>query len=318
MSVIDSMPLSAIFTDSKLPWNGVVALAVFCVLHHLYYQWRLTGELRERRLLKDALEKLELRHQELYQELLSTAVGNELLREFLAGQSPEEMVRVLQARLSADRSGRSETGALQNVNNGENAHGNPIPASELSETWQRAEERLVQLLIRAQMDALTQIANRHTLDIELDRELRTARANGTELSLIMVDVDHFKTINDSHGHQAGDEILKAFASILRDSLSHFRASDRAVCARYGGDEFTVLLPSKGFEEAGRIAELIREHVQRSRFTWQGQSLQITITGGYATCPEHGQTVAELIAAADAALLQAKSKGRNAIGRPRSP
>ena len=312
------MPLFADFSSSILDWSCVVALAVFCVLQHLHYRRQLMAERQERRLLKVALEKLELRHQELYQELLSTAVGNELLREFLAGQSPEEMVRVLQARLNADQSGKSDPRRRPEANTGGDAPGDTLPASELSETWQRAEERLVQLLVRAQMDALTQIANRHTLDIELDRELRTAQATGSELSLIMLDVDHFKTVNDTHGHQAGDEILKAFAGILRDSLSQFRAGERAICARYGGDEFAVVLPGRGAEEAARIAELIREHVLRFRITWQEQAFQITISGGCATYPEHGQSVAELIAAADAALLSAKSQGRNAIGRPWSP
>lgn len=170
----------------------------------------------------------------------------------------------------------------------------------------------------AQLDAVTQIANRHTFDQELERELQIAYATSSELSLILFDLDRFKSVNDTHGHQAGDEALRVMGQILRDSLAHLRAGDRAICARYGGEEFAVILPGVGPLGTARIAEVIRGHVEKVRIVWQQQVLSISVSGGVATYPENGETVEALIAAADASLYQAKKLGRNRIGYPENP
>jgi diguanylate cyclase (GGDEF)-like protein len=167
----------------------------------------------------------------------------------------------------------------------------------------------------AQLDAVTQINNRHTFDQELERELQIAYATSSELSLILFDLDRFKAVNDTHGHQAGDEALRVVGQILRDSLSHLRAGDRAICARYGGEEFAVILPGVGPLGASRIAEVIRGHVEKVKILWQHQILSISVSGGVATYPENGETIEALIAAADSSLYQAKKLGRNQIGFP---
>lgn len=168
---------------------------------------------------------------------------------------------------------------------------------------------------QAKLDTVTQIANRRAFDSELDRELKIAYATSSELSLILFDIDRFKSINDSQGHPAGDHVLRAFGGILRNCLAHLRAGDRALCARYGGDEFAVILPGMGPLGAARIGELIRQHLLQSNILWQDAKLNITVSGGFSTYPENGLTAEELIATADAALFKAKASGRNAISWP---
>lgn len=167
----------------------------------------------------------------------------------------------------------------------------------------------------AKLDTVTQIANRRVFDSELERELQIAYATSSELSLILFDIDRFKSINDSHGHPAGDQVLRVFGGILRDCLSHLRAGDRGLCARYGGDEFAVILPGMGPLGAARIGELIRQHLLHAKIAWQETKLHPTVSGGFATYPENGLTSQELIAAADTALFKSKAGGRNAISWP---
>lgn len=167
----------------------------------------------------------------------------------------------------------------------------------------------------AKLDTVTQIANRRVFDSELERELQIAYATSSELSLILFDIDRFKAINDSHGHPAGDQVLQVFGGILRDCLSHLRAGDRGLCARYGGDEFAVILPGMGPLGAARIGELIRQHLLHAKIVWQDTKLHPTVSGGFATYPENGLTSQELIAAADTALFKSKAGGRNAISWP---
>jgi diguanylate cyclase (GGDEF)-like protein len=159
----------------------------------------------------------------------------------------------------------------------------------------------------AQLDAVTQIANRHTFDQELERELQIAYATNSELSLILFD----------YGHQAGDEVLRVMGRILRDSLLHLRAGDRAFCSRYGGEEFAVILPGVGPLGTARIAEIIRAQVEKVKVLWQHQLLAITVSGGIATFPENGESAESLIASADVSLYHAKKMGRNRIMYPDS-
>lgn len=151
-------------------------------------------------------------------------------------------------------------------------------------------------------DALTGVANRRHLDNFLDKSCaQVARGQGT-LGLMMIDIDHFKRLNDTHGHQAGDDVLKLVAKMLDRDL---RAGDLA--ARYGGEEFSVVLPGAHGPEVVAAAERIREAVTQIE-----HELSVTVSIGVSWAPHHGVTRESLTKAADAALYRAKEGGRNRV------
>lgn len=163
---------------------------------------------------------------------------------------------------------------------------------------------------QARRDALTQLANRHTFDHgiceQLDRSVRT----GQKCSLILLDVDRFKSLNDRFGHLAGDEVLRNLAQVIRATVSSQHSSDRTLCARYGGEELAVLLPGMDLQGAARVADAVVAAVRQAETVHDGQTIKTTISAGVATCPQHSETPDGLIAAADAALYQAKQNGRD--------
>lgn len=169
-------------------------------------------------------------------------------------------------------------------------------------------------LLRSQalIDGLTGVANRRRFDEALLAEWRRCQRNQLPLSLLMIDIDHFKLYNDHYGHQAGDDCLRAVASVLKAHL--FRAHD--LCARYGGEEFTCLLPECGAESAGAKAEELRQAVAHLGLPHQTSptAAQVTISLGLATITpdecEHGAD--DLLKAADNALYLAKRSGRNQV------
>ncbi len=176
-------------------------------------------------------------------------------------------------------------------------------------------ERAVQVLqeeLREQSirDSLTGLYNRRFLEESFGRELLLAERQGHPVSVIMGDLDHFKAINDTAGHLAGDEVLREFGAQLK---KYARASD--IACRYGGEEFLLVLPGLAEEGARERAELLRCTVAATPICWGASSLTITASFGVACFPRHGRTAAELIAAADNALYAAKSDGRNRVGRP---
>lgn len=154
-------------------------------------------------------------------------------------------------------------------------------------------------------DPLTGLFNRRYFDETLQHELARALRHHTPLSLIILDLDRFKELNDAHGHVAGDDALRAFARILRTT---FRAGD--VLCRYGGEEFALLLSGADLENAWSKAETFRSAIEQSKITSNGDSLgNITVSIGIAASTDF-ETPEELIRAADAALYQAKRTGRN--------
>src|SRR5262249_54315501 len=140
---------------------------------------------------------------------------------------------------------------------------------------------------------------------ELSRALRYSKP----LTIAVIDADHFKALNDTHGHAAGDMVLKKLAAMLRSS---FRQSDTA--GRYGGEEFVVILPETDIESARRKVESLREAIANTRIKLRGreQSLRVTISAGLASYPEDGADVAELFATADERMFEAKHEGRNRV------
>ncbi|MDD5306591.1 MAG: GGDEF domain-containing protein [Deltaproteobacteria bacterium] len=161
----------------------------------------------------------------------------------------------------------------------------------------------------AENDALTGLANRRSLMVRIATELQRTRSYGSRLSLIMIDVDHFKKYNDQNGHGPGDEVLKKVASLMAATI---RRTD--LVARYGGEEFTVLLSGADGANAQQTAERVRLAVEANDFpNGKSQPLgRVTISLGYATFPDDACDVAGLFKAADAALYQAKSQGRNRV------
>ncbi len=162
----------------------------------------------------------------------------------------------------------------------------------------------------AACDALTGLANRRTFDSALLSEARRAARSGIPLSLLMMDIDHFKTFNDSYGHQHGDECLKRVADAINDVAR--RSGD--VVARYGGEEFAVILPNTGLEAAESIAERIRRAVENLRIAHRSSASNavVTISIGGATTMTQDVDVVSLVSAADQALYSAKRSGRNRI------
>jgi diguanylate cyclase (GGDEF)-like protein len=166
----------------------------------------------------------------------------------------------------------------------------------------------------SERDPLTDLYNRRHLEIALQRELARARRHGFPVSLIMMDVDHFKNFNDSNGHDAGDEVLRNVAHVLK---RHTRVED--VACRYGGEEFLVVLSGCPVDDAYAKAEAIREAIAQLHVFSRGSALpRVTASLGIACYPEDGERMEDLIAAADAALYRAKSSGRNCVAASNAP
>jgi diguanylate cyclase (GGDEF)-like protein len=164
----------------------------------------------------------------------------------------------------------------------------------------QAEHRLEDL---ATTDALTGLRNRRKFDATIECEWRRAMRYGTPISLLMIDADHFKAFNDSHGHQAGDQVLVGIAICISESVR--RAGDCA--ARYGGEEFAVLLPGQSAAEAQAIAETIRRKVEQ----WSDDPATTTVSIGIASVkPVAPMDWPGLVNCADQALYAAKAGGRN--------
>jgi diguanylate cyclase (GGDEF)-like protein len=157
-------------------------------------------------------------------------------------------------------------------------------------------------------DALTGLFNRHFMQIALDRELSRAARRGDTLAVFMLDVDHFKKFNDTHGHAAGDIVLKSIADVYRSST---RAED--IACRYGGEEFTIILPDITPEGALNRAETIRLAVERLRVSLGHDAFsEVTVSIGVAMYPSDGRGGDELLRRADLALYRAKRQGRNQV------
>lgn len=157
-------------------------------------------------------------------------------------------------------------------------------------------------------DPLTSLYNRRFCTEILEAELQRARRLGAELSLLLVDIDHFKRVNDRYGHQAGDRVLVAVTEGLRRAL---RSYD--VASRYGGEEFLVILPGTGCLAAEEVAERLRESVAFLRFPSPMERLRVTVSIGVTSFPvaEHDESTA-LFQRADDALFLAKANGRNRV------
>jgi diguanylate cyclase (GGDEF) domain len=156
-------------------------------------------------------------------------------------------------------------------------------------------------------DSLTGALNRRSLEQEAIRLSARCDRTGDTLAIMMIDVDHFKSINDRYGHQVGDEVLKCLAKVAQRTI---RSED--YFARYGGEEFCILLPSTIAKEAWILADRLRQTYAETAMEFDGEVLHSTISIGVSDSIQSGVAFASLVAAADQAMYRAKQQGRNRV------
>jgi two-component system, cell cycle response regulator len=157
------------------------------------------------------------------------------------------------------------------------------------------------------IDGLTGAYNKRYLLESLEKEIMRARRHERALSFVMFDIDHFKKINDFHGHLAGDHVLKEIARIVQ---SRIRRDE--TFARYGGEEFAIVLPETPLDGSRQLAEGLRARIEASEFVFQSEKISVTISVGLAILSEAERTSIDLIKAADTRLYEAKNGGRNRV------
>jgi len=178
---------------------------------------------------------------------------------------------------------------------------------ELQVQLHRVESLQEELREQAIRDVLTGLFNRRYLDETFAKKLNRTKRKESSLAVIMLDIDHFKSFNDTYGHTAGDELLAMLGDLLRKQT---RQSD--VACRYGGEEFIILLSDTPLDVATKRAEEIRRGFEESSIRFEEKELKATISIGIAIYPDHGDQPEALIIQADQALYQAKSNGRNQV------
>ena len=157
------------------------------------------------------------------------------------------------------------------------------------------------------VDGLTQVFNKRYFMENLEREISRCKRYGRDLSLLIFDIDHFKKINDTYGHLAGDAVLKQLAGLVK---FHIRRED--FLARYGGEEFTIILPEIDHESAMVMAEKLRSLVEEERFFFEKVAIPVTISLGVASFNEHVTEAIDFIRESDKFLYEAKNAGRNRV------
>jgi len=157
-------------------------------------------------------------------------------------------------------------------------------------------------------DPLTLLFNRRFLEESLERELQLAGRKKQSIAVLFLDLDHFKSFNDTFGHDAGDMVLQSLADLFRN---FFRSTD--ICCRYGGEEFAIILPESSSRDAAIRADALRSEVKNLRLQYKKQAVgQLTLSVGVAAFPEHGSTSVKLLKIADQCLYESKSRGRDVV------
>ncbi len=188
-----------------------------------------------------------------------------------------------------------------------------VERRELEEERTRVRSELIRTRELALQDQLTGLANRRALEEMLRNEVSRALRHVRPLAILMADVDHFKAINDTYGHRAGDDVLRQLARLVADTL---RSIDMA--ARYGGEEIFVIMPETPISEAGQVAERLRAAVEAHTFVVDPEDeeppipLRLTASVGVAALPENAESLEGLVETADRALYDAKRQGRNRV------
>ncbi len=159
----------------------------------------------------------------------------------------------------------------------------------------------------AARDSLTGLYNHARIEEFLDLEIRRKKRSGEKVTLVMLDIDHFKKVNDTYGHQAGDEVLRGVSRILEDSV---RGGD--VAGRYGGEEFSIILDARDDDEVSAFCERIRKSVEDMALTSDGRDVRVTVSLGWTRMSAEGLSHYDFVRGADRALYRAKETGRNKV------
>jgi len=167
---------------------------------------------------------------------------------------------------------------------------------------------LASLNDREAIDGLTQIFNKATITKNLVDSFRKAKVSETNLSLIVFDLDHFKVVNDTHGHQCGDYVLQEVSNVVKNQL--IRSGD--IFGRYGGEEFVIILYGSPLQRACDVAERIRSTIEKHKFNFANKELKITVSLGVAAVDASISTPEALFERADQAAYQSKRDGRNRV------
>ena len=296
-------------STSERPWPRLLAIDDSDLVHRLL-RARLKHERIELRAAASGEEGLQLAHS-LKPELILLDIelqdldGFEVLARLKADPETQDIavIFVSASNETMDRVRGLDLGAVDFI-------GKPFDVGELKARVRSAlrMQRLVRMLAqRAQLDGLTGLWNRAHFDQRLRNEVAEATRYSRDLSLVLCDVDHFKSLNDRFGHPFGDEVLERVGAILTEG----RGSD--VACRYGGEEFGLILPHTAIKKAAETADRHRNRL--SQMAWADRpGLRISASFGVAdiACIEHPATPEALIRAADVALYRAKAAGRNCV------
>ena len=238
--------------------------------------------------------------------LLSFALGAHFTREKAAAKQATEVALHLASEVNRSH---EEKIRLQEKANQELEAKVVERTRELQNTLSRLEDANQQLEALSNTDQLTGLKNRRYFTKYYEEEFRRSIRNQQPISVVVLDIDHFKQVNDTYGHLAGDLCLKQVAEVI--SFHTQRPGDMAV--RFGGEEFVIMLPDTDVEGAGKVSEYIREQVEKLDINADGTHFQVTISLGIASViPSDSWTPEQLLGKADAALYQAKSNGRNRV------
>ncbi len=237
--------------------------------------------------------------------LRAVVEGEPVTDTFAADEQPsvQQYVRGFPLHLQAEAGGAMVVARPEHPFESEDADLLEALASQAARCLERA-----QLYTAAITDGLTGLYVSRYFRHRLKEELRTAKRYQRHLSVVMVDIDHFKKVNDTYGHQAGDEVLRVVARCLLDTVRE----GIDIAARYGGEEFALILPETNLEGAGALAERLRRLIEKQRVEVGGETILVTTSCGVATSPDHGDLPEVLVERADQALYRAKENGRNRV------
>jgi diguanylate cyclase (GGDEF)-like protein len=182
-----------------------------------------------------------------------------------------------------------------------------VEKNNTEDALHRLQSANAELAWMASIDSLTGASNRRHFLEGTGLELERAKRNGLSVSLLALDIDHFKAVNDQYGHQAGDAVLKAFVEVIRGTLRPYD-----VLGRVGGEEFMVLLPDTSHEAAAVLAERIRSRVESMLMSFDGTTLSVTVSIGVAEFGVDGDSQDAVFKSADTRMYQAKNEGRNRV------